>query len=91
MPYFHRDSLDFFFEDRGSGPGLVVSHGLGGNLANAQELVGDLPGVRLIACDNRGHRRTSGIGDPSWLTFSVIAGGVNADVQAPHTLRSGTV
>jgi pimeloyl-ACP methyl ester carboxylesterase len=73
MPFFHREGLDFYYEEHGTGPGFVFSHGLGGNLTHAQELIGDLPGVRLILYDNRGHGRTSGIGDPSRLTFSVMA------------------
>ena len=35
--------------------------------------MGDLPGVRVILYDNRGHGRTSGIGDASRLTFPLMA------------------
>ncbi len=73
MPFFHRENIDFYYEEHGSGPAFVFSHGLGSNLAQVRELMGDLPGVRVILYDNRGHGRTSGIGDPSRLTFPVMA------------------
>ena len=73
MPFFRRENIDFYYEDYGSGPAFVFSHGLGNNLAHVRELTGGLPGVRVILYDNRGHGRTSGIGDPSRLTFPVMA------------------
>ena len=73
MPFFRRENIDFYYEEYGSGPAFVFSHGLGSNLAQVRELMGDLPGVRVILYDNRGHGRTSGIGDPSRLTFPVMA------------------
>ena len=73
MPFFRRENIDFYYEEYGSGPAFVFSHGLGNNLAQVRELMGDLPGVRVILYDNRGHGRTSGIGDPSRLTFPVMA------------------
>jgi len=73
MPYFRRENMDFYFEEYGSGQPFVFSHGLGGNLTQARDLVGDLPAVRLIIYDNRGHGRTSGTGDPARLTFPVMA------------------
>jgi pimeloyl-ACP methyl ester carboxylesterase len=73
MPFFRRESIDFYFVEYGSGPAFVFSHGLGNNLAQVRELMGDLPGVRVILYDNRGHGRTSGIGDSSRLTFPLMA------------------
>ena len=73
MPFFRHENIDFYYEDYGSGPAFVFSHGLGNNLAQVRELMGDLPGVRVILYDNRGHGRTSGIGDPARLTFPVMA------------------
>lgn len=51
----------------------MFSHGLGSDLAQVRELMGDLPGFRVILYDNRGHGRTSGIGETSRLTFPVMA------------------
>jgi pimeloyl-ACP methyl ester carboxylesterase len=73
MPFFHRDNIGFYFEEYGSGPAFIFSHGLGGNLAQTRELIGDLPDVHLILYDNRGHGRTSEVGDPARLKFSVMA------------------
>ena len=73
MPFFRHENIDFYYEEYGSGPAFVFSHGLGNNLAQARELIGDLPGFRVILYDNRGHGRTSGIGDPARLTFPVMA------------------
>jgi pimeloyl-ACP methyl ester carboxylesterase len=73
MSLFHREGLDFYYEEHGTGLPLVFSHGLGGNLTHVQELFGDLPGVRLIVYDNRGHGRTATIGDPARLNFSEMA------------------
>jgi pimeloyl-ACP methyl ester carboxylesterase len=73
MPFFRHENIDFYYEDYGSGPAFVFSHGLGNNLAQVRALMGDLPGVRVILYDNRGHGRTSGIVDPARLTFPVMA------------------
>jgi len=73
MPFYHHENIDFYYEEYGSGPAFVFSHGLGNNLAQVRELIGELPGFRVILYDNRGHGRTSGIGDPSRLTFPVMA------------------
>jgi 3-oxoadipate enol-lactonase len=73
MPYFYRDNIDFYFEEYGSGSPFIISHGLGGNLAQIRELIGELPNISLILYDNRGHGRTSAVGDPKKLNFSEMA------------------
>lgn len=73
MGLFRHDNIEFYFEEYGEGSPFVFSHGLGGNLAQMRELIGDLPDVRLILYDNRGHGRTSQTGDPARLNFSVMA------------------
>src|SRR5207253_2243589 len=35
-----------------------------GNLAQMRELIGELPNIRLVVYDSRGHGYTSGVGDP---------------------------
>jgi len=92
MPIFRRDNISFYFEEYGSGPSFVFSHGLGGNLAQTRELIGDLPNVRLILYDNRGHGRTSGVGDPERLNFSVMAddlAGLLAFLAIPAAMVGG--
>lgn len=78
MPYFHRDNLDFYFEEHGSGIPLIFSHGLAGNADHAMELVGHMLGFRLIFYDNRGHGKTRDPGDIAKLNFPTMA----ADVLA---------
>jgi pimeloyl-ACP methyl ester carboxylesterase len=73
MAYFRRNNVEFYFEENGNGSPFIFSHGLGGNLAQVRELIGDLPNVRLILYDNRGHGRTSAVGDPRELNFSEMA------------------
>lgn len=73
MPYFHRDNIDIYFEEYGSGSPFILSHGLGGNLAQIRDLIGKLPDIQLILYDNRGHGRTSAVGDPRKLNFSEMA------------------
>jgi pimeloyl-ACP methyl ester carboxylesterase len=78
MAYFHRPEADFYFEEHGRGTALVYSHGLGGSLDQVREDIGELPGVRLIFYDNRGHGRTSTRPDAIKPSFSRMA----ADLEA---------
>jgi pimeloyl-ACP methyl ester carboxylesterase len=78
MPYFRRDQLDFYFEEHGSGTPLIFSHGLAGNADQAYELVGLLPGFRVIFYDNRGHGKTRDPGNIAGLNFQTMAGDVLA-------------
>jgi len=73
MPYFRHDDIEFYFEEHGHGQPFIFSHGLGGDLDQVLELVGDLPATRLIVYDNRAHGRTKPLGDPAKLTFEVMA------------------
>ena len=73
MPFFQRENIEFYYEEYGAGPAFVFSHGLGGNLTHMRELIGDLPGIRLILYDSRAHGRTAPMGDPTRLTFPVMA------------------
>ena len=73
MPYFPHDSLQFYFEEHGSGRPFIFSHGLGGNLDRSLELTHQLPNIRLILYDNRAHGRTNPIGDLDKLTFEAMA------------------
>jgi pimeloyl-ACP methyl ester carboxylesterase len=73
MSTFHRDGLNFYFEEYGSGIPLVFSHGLSGNADQAKELVGAVPGYRLIFYDNRGHGKTRDPGNIANLNFPTMA------------------
>jgi pimeloyl-ACP methyl ester carboxylesterase len=78
MPTVIRNDIALYFEESGSGPPFVFSHGLGGSVAQIKELIEGLPNVRLILFDNRGHGRTSGVGDPGQLNFAAMADDVAA-------------
>jgi len=78
MPTFHRDGLNFYFEEHGSGIPLIFSHGLSGNADQAKELVGDVPGFRVIFYDNRGHGKTGDPGNIANLHFQTMADDVLA-------------
>jgi len=73
MPYLERNGLKFNFEEFGSGVPLIFSHGLGGNLTQARELIGPMNGFRVILYDNRGHGETTGDPDHSPLNFESMA------------------
>ena len=73
MGSFERDGLQFNYDEYGSGVPLIFSHGLGGNLSQARELIGTLEGVRVVIYDNRGHGRTAGAGNGNKLTFAGMA------------------
>src|SRR5260370_41009414 len=73
MACFRHSEVDFHFEEYGSGTPLIFSHGLGGNLAQVREELGELPGVRLILYDNRGHGRSSATAGTARPSFSRMA------------------
>jgi pimeloyl-ACP methyl ester carboxylesterase len=73
MPCFRHDDIEFYFEEHGNGQPFIFSHGLGGDLNQVLELLGDLPDTRLIVYDNRAHGRTRPLGDPAKLRFDVMA------------------
>src|SRR5258708_1929671 len=78
MPYFRRDDLNFYYEEHGSGTPLIFSHGLAGNADQAYELVGQLPGFRVIFYDNRGPGKTRAPANLTHLNFQTMAGDVLA-------------
>jgi pimeloyl-ACP methyl ester carboxylesterase len=63
MSVFHRDGIDFFYEDSGHGVPFVFQHGLGGDTRQPLGLFGPPPGCRLLSMDCRGHGQTATIGD----------------------------
>jgi pimeloyl-ACP methyl ester carboxylesterase len=78
MPNFLRDRIRFHYVDTGAGLPFVFQHGLGGDVAQTAEIAGDLPGVRFIALDCRGHGETRPLGDVAELGFIPFAADVIA-------------
>ena len=75
MAYFIHDGLSFYYEEHGTGPTLIFSHGLGGSSASTRELVVGLAGIRTILYDNRFHGLTNPLRDPGKLNFDQMAAG----------------
>lgn len=50
--------MNLHYSDQGSGPSLILQHGLGGQLSQALELGAGLDKYRLICMDARGHGQT---------------------------------
>lgn len=78
MPELLRDGIRFHYVDTGAGLPFVFQHGLGGDVAQTAEIAGDLPGVRFISLDCRGHGETRPLGDVVRLGFSSFAADVIA-------------
>ena len=73
MPTFHYDGIGFHYEVVGTQEPLVVCHGLTGDLSAPRDLLGPLPGYRLILVDARAHGRTQPLGPASKLCFQQFA------------------
>lgn len=73
MAYFSSGGIRFYYEVLGEGAPLLYSHGLGGDARRIRDFVNQLPGIRAIIYDNRGHGRTAPLGDSSALTFQQMA------------------
>ena len=78
MPFFKRDGLNFHFHCHGSGQPLVFLHGLGGDMNQPRRLLENLPGIRLITFDFRGHGATVPLGSEEKLTITQFADDVCA-------------
>ncbi len=82
MPFATSHGVPVYYECSGEGRPVVFSHGLGGQLANAQTLFAGASGLRLLLYDNRTHGRTPDAGDPSTLTFQDMAEDMAAVMDA---------
>jgi 3-oxoadipate enol-lactonase len=98
MPYVHLRGINLYYEEHGSGPPLVILHGLMGSVAAAQasglgaaELAAH--GLRVIAYDARGHGR-SGLStrpaDYGWSALAEDLGGVLDALGLEQTSLYGT-
>jgi pimeloyl-ACP methyl ester carboxylesterase len=78
MPYLHLRGINLYYEEHGSGPPLVILHGLMGSVAAAEasglgaaELAAH--GLRVIAYDARGHGRSGHSPRPTDYTWAALA------------------
>ncbi len=70
---FRHDGLQLAFAESGAGTPFLFQHGLGADLQQTFDLLGSIPGVRLIAMDTRAHG-ASPVGNEEHLSFSTFAG-----------------
>lgn len=78
MAFFEHDGIRFHYRITGEGPAVVFNHGLTGDLTNIEELIGELPGHRLLLWDARAHGETTPAGPPRALNFVTFARDLNA-------------
>ena len=77
MPNFTHDGIHFHYERRGSGPTLVMTHGLTGDCEVIKRLLEPCDGIDLIVWDCRGHGRTEPVGDEGSFSFRTFASDLN--------------
>lgn len=98
MPYVHVRGVNLYYEQHGSGPTLVILHGLLGNVATAgasglgaAELAAH--GLRVIAYDARGHGRSGHSTRPAdyrWRALAEDLGGLLDALGVEQTSLCGT-
>jgi pimeloyl-ACP methyl ester carboxylesterase len=71
LSQFQHDGLGFAYAESGTGIPFIFQHGLGANLHQTFDLLGDLPGIRLIAMDARAHG-ASAVGAEQDLSFDTF-------------------
>lgn len=78
MPVFENNGISFYYERHGSGPVLVFTHGLTGDLTVMLDMLSNLTGYSLLVWDCRAHGRTEPVGPEDAFTFGQLA----ADLRA---------
>lgn len=73
MPVFNHDGLGFHYQLTGQGTPLVMCHGLTGDLSAPKDLLGEIPGYRLIVFDARAHGKTQPLGPVAKICFKQFA------------------
>ncbi|MGX7197882.1 alpha/beta fold hydrolase [Enterococcus olivae] len=82
MPKFNYDGIDFHYEDdKNNGLPFIFLHGLGGDVNQTLDILNDIPNIRRIAIDFRGHGKTIEFGDEKKLNFNQFADDIKAFVD----------
>ena len=81
---FHHDGVRFAVMDRGgAGIPFVFQHGLCGSAVQTAEVIPDLPNIRAITLECRGHG-SSEAGNPDGFSIATFASDVDALIDAWH-------
>ncbi|GGP13862.1 alpha/beta fold hydrolase [Oceanobacillus neutriphilus] len=79
MPTFNFDGIHFYYQDDNSeGIPFIFLHGLGGDVNQTQDILNEIPHIRRITIDFRGHGKTIKFGETSKLSFHQFADDVKA-------------
>ncbi len=73
MSSFLYDEISFNYEVKGNGPAIVFTHGLGGDMSQPKDLLGEMNGYRVLLWDVRGHGGTEPVGPEKQLNFDTFA------------------
>jgi len=88
MPYLDRDGVRIYYEERGSGPAVLLTHGYG---ASARMWKGQAPlsdRYRLIEWDLRGHDRSDSPDDPRLYSHEATIADMSALLDACGARRA---
>ena len=88
MPTFSHDGIRIHFETLGEGPPVVMCHGLTGDRNQPLELLGELPGHRLVIADARAHGDTEPLGPETRICFKQFAADLHALLEHLEIDRS---
>ncbi|WP_077602155.1 alpha/beta fold hydrolase [Oceanobacillus sojae] len=79
MPIFNFDEIHFYYQDDcNEGVPFIFLHGLGGDVNQTQDILNEIPHIRRITIDFRGHGKTIHFGETSKLSFHQFADDVKA-------------
>ena len=89
MPYLDRDGVRIYYEQRGAGPAVLLSHGYG---ASARMWQGQMDALsdryHLIAWDMRGHDRSDSPADPALYSHEATIADMAAVLDACGARRA---
>jgi pimeloyl-ACP methyl ester carboxylesterase len=83
---FQNDGLQLSFAEHADGTPFLFQHGLGADVQQTFDLLGSLPGLRLIAMDARAHG-ASPVGEEALLSFSTFADDLRALLESLRLSR----
>ncbi len=89
MPYLNRDGVNIYYEERGKGPAVLLSHGYS---ASTRMWAGQMSALsdryHLIAWDMRGHDRSDSPNNPSLYSHELTVADMTAILDACGVKRA---